>query len=78
MATLVALGLDYAGALIESRMFEFPANRTDYAERRITTAGYLGGCMVIVVWIDRPPERHVISMRKGNAREQRRCALRLD
>jgi uncharacterized DUF497 family protein len=80
LATLAAHGLDFADAdtVIEGRVFEFPDNRTDYGERRTTTAGYLGDRMIIIVWTDRPPNRHIISMRKANARERRRYAVRLD
>ena len=80
LATLAARGLDFADAdtVIEGRVFEFPDNRKDYGERRITTVGYLGDRMVIVVWTDRLPNRHIIYMRKANAREQRRYAVRLD
>ena len=80
LATLAARGLDFADAdtAIEGRVFEFPDNRTDYRERRITTAGHLGDRMTVVVWTDPPPDRHIISMRKANARERRRYAVRLD
>ncbi len=80
LVTLAVRGLDFADAdtVIEGRVFEFPDNRTDYGERRITTVGYLGERMVIVVWTDRPPNCHIISRQKANAREQRRYAVRLD
>jgi uncharacterized DUF497 family protein len=45
-------------------------DRRDYGETRIVTAGYLRGRMVIVVWTLRGEDRHIISMRKANEREQ--------
>ena len=41
--------------------------RRDYGERRILTAGYLAGRMMIVGWTLRGEDRHVFSMRKANA-----------
>ena len=51
--------------------------RFDYGEERYVTAGMLRERLVIVVWTLRGDDedadcRHVISMRKANAREQRR------
>ena len=51
--------------------------RFDYGEERYVTAGTLRERLVIVVWTPRSDDedadcRHVISMRKANAREQRR------
>jgi uncharacterized protein len=44
--------------------------RFDYGESRYQTIGFLGGRMVMVVWTARGDDRHVISMRKCNDREQ--------
>ena len=57
---------------------QFPDERRDYGEERIITVGLLGGRMVVVIWTARGDDRHVISMRKANDREQRRYAHRMD
>jgi uncharacterized DUF497 family protein len=41
-----------------------------YGETRYQTVGFLLGRMVMVVWTPRGAARHVISMRKCNAREK--------
>ena len=67
-------GVDFAdaGGVIDGEKYQFVDNRFDYGEERITTIGMLDGRMVVVVWTQRGDDRHVISMRKANAREQRR------
>jgi uncharacterized DUF497 family protein len=78
-ATLVARGLDFeeAAAVFAGFTFDRPDERVDYGELRVATAGRLRGRMVIVVWTPRGDARHVISMRKANAREQARFGERL-
>jgi len=44
--------------------------RHDYEETRYQTIGFLEGRMVMVVWTPRGEDRHVMSMRKCNDREQ--------
>jgi uncharacterized protein len=71
--TLRERGLDFAEA---SEVFAGPTfdqidGRYDYGEVRVVTAGYLRGRMTIVVWTPRGGDRHIISMRKANAREQK-------
>jgi uncharacterized DUF497 family protein len=44
--------------------------RRDYGEARFQTVGFLADRMVMVVWTPRNEARHVISMRKCNAREK--------
>jgi len=44
--------------------------RVAYGETRYQTVGFLFGRMVMVVWTPRGAARHVISMRKCNAREK--------
>ncbi|NNM74512.1 BrnT family toxin [Enterovirga aerilata] len=46
--------------------------RRDYGETRVITVGFLAGRMVIVGWTPRGDNQHIFSMRKANAREQRR------
>ena len=53
--------------------------RRDYGEPRFQSVGYLEGRMVMVVWTPRGEgARHVISMRKCNAREQKAYRQRLE
>jgi uncharacterized DUF497 family protein len=78
--TLEERGLDFADAdeVIDGAVWEFVDDRADYGEERVTTIGFLGERMVVVVWTQRGGDRHVISMRKANDREQRRYAKHLD
>jgi uncharacterized DUF497 family protein len=70
--TLAERELDFAeaGKVLDGVKFQFVDDRRDYGEERITTAGLLRGRMVIVVWTRRGGDRHDISMRKANEREQ--------
>ena len=79
-ATLANRGLDFAdaGEVFAGLKVQFADERMDYGEERITTVGFLGGRMVVVIWTPRGDDRHVISMRKANDREQRRYAHRMD
>lgn len=52
--------------------------RQDYRERRYQTVGFLAGRMIMVVWTPRGIGRHVISMRKCNAREKKRYQKQFD
>jgi uncharacterized protein len=78
--TLFERGLDFANAeqVFAGPKFQWVDNRFDYGEERITTVGLLGDRMVFVVWTQRGADRHVISMRKANVKEQRRFKIRLD
>ncbi len=42
------------------------------------TVGYLKNRMMIVVWTPRGDNRHIISMRKANEREQNRFRQRFE
>ena len=79
-ATLAKRDLDFADAesVLAGPKFQLVDDRTDYGEVRITTVGFLAGRMVFVVWTQRGDNRHVISMRKANDREQRRFKDRMD
>ena len=73
-------GLHFADA---ARMFSGPAisvedTRRDYGERRWQTIGFLAGRMVMVVWTKRDDARHVMSVRKCNAREKKIYQKRFD
>jgi uncharacterized protein len=69
-------GLDFedAALVFAGRTFTFEDVRQDYGEIRLVTVGVLAGRMVIVIWTPRDQDHHVFSMRKANAREQKRYA----
>jgi uncharacterized DUF497 family protein len=74
LATLRARGMDFddAARVFEGRKLEWVDDRFDYGETRIVTAGWLADRLVILVWTPRGDMRHVISMRRANARERAR------
>ena len=78
--TLAERGLDFedAAEVFLSDTLDFPDDRRDYGELRILTVGHLRGRMLIVVWTPRGSARHVISMRKANAREKARFGKRFE
>ena len=73
-------GLDFDHALLvfDGRAIESLDERFDYGEVRRVTVWLLVGRMVIVVWTQRGDARHIISVRKANAREQRRFGHRFE
>jgi uncharacterized DUF497 family protein len=82
--TLRERGLDFvdATAVFAGLSFTFEDDRFDYPEVRFVTVGLLAGRMIVLVWTPDPSVvddegRRVISMRKANAREQRRLGQRL-
>lgn len=79
-ATLAERGLDFEDAVevFAGDTLDFPDIRRDYGELRVVTVGHLRGRMVIVVWTQRGNARHVISMRKANAREKARFGKRFE
>lgn len=79
-ATLKARGVDFndASVVFEGSVYEWVDDRVDYGEARIVSAGWLSGRMMIVVWTPRGETRHVISMRKANARERAKIGKRLE
>ena len=78
-ATLAARGLDFVDAdkVFASLLIENRDDRFYYGEERFITVGLLAERMVVVVWTPRGNDRHVISMRKANEREQRRYGKQL-
>jgi uncharacterized DUF497 family protein len=78
--TLAERGLDFEGAaeVFRADTLDFPDERRDYGELRMLTVGHLRGRMVIVIWTPRGSARHVISMRKANAREKARFGKRFE
>jgi uncharacterized protein len=77
--TLAARGLDFAdaGQVFAGPLIENPDDRSDYGEERLVTVGFLAERMVVVVWTPRGENRHIISMRKANARERKRYGKQL-
>jgi uncharacterized DUF497 family protein len=73
-ATLLERGLDFAdaGMLFHERHFTRRDDRFDYGEERFISIGRLADDIVVVVWTWRGKARHIISMRKPHAREQKR------
>ena len=80
-----SLNRDKHGAsLAEAAAFEWndalvwPDTRRDYGEARQVALGYIGLRLMVLVFVDRPPEhpteRRVISLRKANRREIQRYA----
>ena len=69
--TLQERGLDFddAARVFDGPTLTRPDLREDYGEYQ--SFGLLRGRMVVVVWTPRGDARHVMSMRKCNAREQR-------
>ena len=56
----------------------WPDTRRDYNETRMMALGYIGLRIMVLVFVDRPPEqpteRRIISLRKANRREVKRYA----
>ena len=77
--TLAERGLDFADSeqVFAGPLVENPDERFDYGEERFITVGYLNDRMVVVVWTPRGEDRHIISMRKANEREQKRFGEQL-
>ena len=71
-------------SLVDATGFEWdtavvwPDKRRDYEEARLVALGYIGLRVMVVVFVDRPPEqateRRIISLRKANSREVKRYA----
>ena len=52
-------------------------DRREYGEQRLITVGYMDGRMVVMVWTPRQSAYRIISLRKANAREEKRFQPRL-
>ena len=73
--TLAERGLDFedASLVLAGTHFTREDNRKEYGETRFITVGMLRERMVVMVWTPRNiDDRHIISMRKANEREQAR------
>ncbi len=77
--TLVERGLDFekAANVFAGVTRTLQDDRQNYGEPRFQTYGMLGHRLVMIVWTPRGADRHVISMRKCNAREKARYQARL-
>jgi len=64
------LAFEDAEIVFEGDTLTVEDTRFDYGESRYQTIGFLEDRMVMVVWTPRGGDRHVISMRKCNDREQ--------
>ncbi len=78
--TLLHRGLDFeaAATIFAGRTFDVIDDRKDYGETRVVSIGFLKDRMVIVGWTRRGDLRHVFTMRRANAREQRKFRARLE
>ena len=67
-----AAGFEWGTAVV------WPDTRRDYGEARMVALGYIGLRIMVLVFVDRPPEqpteRRIISLRKANSREVKRYA----
>ena len=77
--TLAERGLDFADAdsVFAGISLTLADDRQDYGEPRWQTYGLLDRRMVMVVWTERGEDRHVMSMRKCNEREQQKFGEQL-
>ena len=77
-ATLIDRDVDFLDAehVFAGRTLTAQDTRRAYGEVRFQTVGFLAGRMVMVVWTPRSDARHVMSMRKCNAKEQKRYSQR--
>ncbi len=56
----------------------FEDSRVDYGEPRFITFGLLEGRLVVIAHTPRNDKTRIISMRKGNSREQKKYSQRLE
>ena len=78
--TLADRGLNFsdAAAVFAGVTVEVEDTRKDYGETRIICYGLLAGRMVVIGYTPRGADRHIVSMRKANEREQARIAPLLE
>lgn len=77
--TLGERGLDMrrADEVFAGMHFTLEDDRHPYPESRFITIGVLDDREIVLVWTLRGTARHIISMRKANAREQTRYSQHL-
>lgn len=75
----VERGLDFslAEAVFQGETLTFEDTRLDYGEPRFVTFGQLDGRLVVVTHTPRGANTRIISMRKGNSREQKTYQARV-
>jgi uncharacterized DUF497 family protein len=81
LITLRERGLDFAidaAKVFAGRITTVTDDRFDYGEIRFSTAGWLNGQMVTVIWTRRGDARHIISMRFCHAREIKKLIKNFD
>lgn len=72
------LSFDDAEIVFAGPCVTFEDNRFDYGEPRFITLGRLEGRVVVVAHTLRGVRMRIISMRKGNRREEKACQERLE
>ena len=72
-------GLDFldAAKVFSGETLTLIDDRKDYGEVRYQTYGLLENRVVMVVWTDRAPARHVVSMRYCHEREAAKVRARM-
>lgn len=68
------VSLRQAAAIEWDTVLVWPDLRHDYGEARQCGIGYIGLRLYVVVFVDRPEGRRIISPRKANRREVNRYA----
>lgn len=78
--TLKHRGLDFAraGEVFAGLTATIVDERFDYGETRYVTAGQLDGRLIVRVWTQRGEARHVISMRRCHAKEEKIWRRRME
>ena len=71
------LSFDDAEQVFSGRCVTFADDRFDYGEERLITLGLLSGRLVVIAHVMRDDGTRIISMRKGNRREQKVYQQRL-
>jgi len=64
------LRFEDAEQVFSGQCVTFEDDRFDYGEERLITLGLLNGRLVVIAHAPREGETRIISMRKGNRREQ--------
>ena len=72
------LSFDDAETVFSGPCVTFEDNRFDYGEPRFITIGRLEGHVVVVAHTPRRQNTRIISMRKGNRREEKAYQERLE
>lgn len=81
LVTLQQRGLDFATdaeRLFKGDTVTFVDDRFDYGEVRWLTLGWMNERAVMMVWTDRPPNRHIISMRYCHDKEAKKLLRKFD